>query len=148
MEIKLSDLAPFQEICKRICLNIPSVYIWQWDDKRDMAVMVLEEEDAEMVFYPLFKEFNQHWNFTSAPSDSSGITRWVDANFGLMPGQVMFTSYPLCNLVLCVAWWPWGGDRKVSMRIGLIPVNKAKLRKGTARQCLGRWLIIQEDEAP
>ena len=142
MQIKLEDLAPFQEICRKICINIPAGCTWEWDEQRNMAVNVLDGEDAELVFFPLFKEFNHHWNFSSTPPDNASIIEWVNAKFGLMPGQVLFTSYPLHNLVLCVAWWPWGEDQKVSMRVGLIPVNSARLRKGVAYECLRRWLKI------
>ncbi|MDA8141693.1 MAG: hypothetical protein M0036_23865 [Desulfobacteraceae bacterium] len=142
MQIKLSHLEPFQEICRKICINIPKTYTWAWDSQRDMAVVVLEGEDAEMVFYPLFKEFRHHWNFSSAPPSTDGIQEYINDQFGLMPGQVVFTSYPLCNLVLCVAWWPWGEDQRVSMRIGLIPINSTRLRNGTALACLSRWIKI------
>ncbi|MBR9982194.1 MAG: hypothetical protein KFF50_14285 [Desulfatitalea sp.] len=142
MRIKLSDLEPFREICHKICLNIPAAYGWQWDAKRNMAVLVLEGEDAELVFFPLFKEFRHHWNFTSPPPENESVCQWISGQFGLMPGQVLFTSYPLCNLVLCVAWWPWGEDQKVSMRVGLIPACHAKLRDGVSFQCLSRWLQI------
>lgn len=143
MQITLAQLAPFQEICRKICINIPSCYSWQWDERRNMAVTVLQGEDAEMVFYPLFKEFSHHWNFSSTPPSTQGIQQYVDDQFGLMPGQVVFTSYPLFNLVLCVAWWPWGEDEKVSMRIGLIPVNNSRMRNGTAFECLRRWVKIE-----
>jgi len=142
MRIKLSELAPFREICRKICLNIPPAYAWQWDPQRKMAVVVLDGEDAELVFFPLFKEFRHHWNFSSAPPENETIGQWVNGKFGLMPGQVLFTSYPLCNLVLCVAWWPWGDDPKVSMRVGLIPAIEARLGDGVAFQCLTRWLNI------
>jgi hypothetical protein len=142
MQIKLSHLAPFQEICRKICINIPKACAWHWDEKRTMAVVVLEGEDTELVFYPLFKEFRHHWNFSSGPPSTEGIQQYVNDQFGLMPGQVVFTSYPLCNLVLCVAWWPWGEDEKVSMRIGLIPVNNSRLRNGAAFECLRRWLPV------
>lgn len=142
MQIKLAQLIPFQEICRKICINIPVHYGWQWDGKRNMAVVVLQGDDAEMVFYPLFKEFNHHWNFSSSPPSTDGIQQYVNDQFGLMPGQVVFTSYPLCSLVLCVAWWPWGEDQLVSMRIGLIPINNSRLRNEAAFECMRRWLKI------
>jgi hypothetical protein len=142
MGLKLSDLEPFKEICRKICMNIPPQYGWQWDQKRNMAVVVLESEDAELVFFPLFKEFQNHWNFATAPPENESICQWINGQFGLMPGQVLFTSYPLHNLVLCVAWWPWGEDQKVSMRVGLIPGGSIKLREDIALQCLTRWLKI------
>ncbi|RJQ83935.1 MAG: hypothetical protein C4519_05960 [Desulfobacteraceae bacterium] len=142
MKIKMDELAPFREICRKICLNIPPSYEWQWDLKRSMAIVVLQGEDAELVFFPLFKEFRHHWNFSSAPPETADVTRWVNDQFGLMPGQVVFTSYPLHNLVLCVAWWPWGDDDKVSMRVGLIPIQNSNLRREAVFQCLRGWLNI------
>jgi hypothetical protein len=147
MQVKLDDLVPFQEICRKICLNIPDAYQWQWDEKRHMAVVVLDQEDAELVFYPLFKEFQTHWNFDSAPETAKGVTSFVDETYGLMPGQVFFTSHVLCDLVLAVAWWPWGSDRKVSMRVGLIPVNQKKLAQSVPYQCLNRWFNIERAAA-
>lgn len=143
MQVNLDDLKPFEDICRNICVNIPSSCSWQWDDKHLMAVVTLEEEDAELVFYPLFKEFQSHWNFESTPEVAKEVTSFVDEKYGLMPGQVFFTSHTLCNLVLAVAWWPWGSDRKVSMRVGLIPVNQEQLEQDTLYACMTRWLDIQ-----
>ena len=123
MKINLNELRPFSKICHKICLNIPDTYTWTWDDKRHMAAIVMEEEDAEMVFYPLFKEFQNHWNFSSINEAAGAVSNYVTSEFGLMPGQAFFTSHMVANLVLVVAWWPWGSSDKVSMRVGLIPVN-------------------------
>jgi hypothetical protein len=142
MRIRLEELATFKEICRKICLNIPSSYCWQWDSGRKMAVMVLSSEDAELVFFPLFKEFSHHWNFASPAETAQPITEKVNAEYGLLPGQVFFTSHPLHNLVLCVAWWPWGSEGNISMRVGLIPVNQVRLSDGFALACLKCWLDI------
>ncbi len=141
MSENTEDLAPFQEICRKICLNIPENLEWQWDEDRDMAVIILEADDAELVFFPLFKEFENHWNFSS--SDNGGappIGDYINSKYGLMPGQAFFTSYSLCNLVLSVAWWPWGEENKISMRVGLIPVDPEHAAEGMAFGCLSQWL--------
>jgi hypothetical protein len=62
----------------------------------------------------------------------------------LMPGQVFFTSHMVDQIVLGVAWWPWGDDDKVSMRVGLIPVH-IKLPDPFAYQCLNSWLGISDE---
>jgi len=91
--------------------QLPDSYQWQWDAKREMTVIVLDGRDAELVFYPLFKEFSNHWNLASTPPNPTEITRWVDANFGIMPSQVMFTSTP------CATWYsvsPGGRGAKIT----------------------------------
>lgn len=143
MQPTIDTLAPFQEICRKICLNIPNRYRWKWDLKRKMAVVILKDEDAEMVFYPLFKEFRNHWNFSSIGEVSEVVNDYISSEYGLMPGQVFFTSHMVDQMVLGVAWWPWGNDEKVSMRVGLIPVN-IELSENFARQCLSKWFDIKE----
>lgn len=142
MRIKLDDLAVFQKICRKICINIPGSYTWNWDAQRQMAVVVLEESDAELVFFPLFKEFSHHWNFSSATASSESITEYINSEYGVLPGQVFFTSNPLQNLVLFVAWWPWGNEGNVSMRVGLIPWNNFRLKDGFVHHCMKLWLHI------
>ena len=147
MTIDLDTLAPFHKICTKICLNIPANYSWTWDETRNMAAIVLDEEDAELVFYPLFKEFQNHWNFSSISEADQAVNTFVHAEFGLLPGQALFTSHMLHDLVLGVAWWPWGRwcrEDKVSMRVGLIPVD-IEVPDGFVYQCLSRWLEIVKD---
>ena len=141
MKINLSELEPFKEICRKICLNIPESYAWKWDQKRKMAAVVLDEEDAEMVFYPLFKEFRNHWNFTSINEAAEAVNEYIHSEYGLMPGQVFFTSHMVYDLILGVAWWPWGNSDKVSMRVGIIPIKKS-LPDDFAFKCLSQWLKI------
>jgi hypothetical protein len=113
-----------------------------------MAVVVLESEDAELVFFPLFKEFSHHWNFSSTESSGESIPGYINAEYGVLPGQVFFTSNPLFNLVLFVAWWPWGSQGNVSMRVGLIPWNNTRLQGDFTWQCLKRWLPVDLPHQP
>ena len=142
VRIAINNLTPFKEICRKICLNIPATYRWQWDTKRDMAQLTLSVEDAELAFFPLFKEFRHYWNFTSDAHAESAVAEIVNTKLGLMPGQTFFSSQTVSNLVLYAAWWPWGEDSKVSMRVGLISVNGMRLPPEAAFQCLSRWLNI------
>jgi hypothetical protein len=147
MKIALNDLADFAEMCRKICLNIPDSYRWQWDQKREMAVVTLDKEDAELVFFPLFKEFTHHWDFSSQdPSDTTAAMEII-AKYGLMPGQAFFSSRPICGLVLFVAWWPWGKNERVSMRVGLIPTGKMRFKDNVALTCLSRWLKLEPPPA-
>lgn len=132
----------FREICRKIRLNIPDGYAWQWDDRRDMALMTLDKYDAELVFFPLFKEFRDHWSFGCDGEAESLVSKLINSEYGLMPGQTFFTTRPIDNLVLFVAWWPWGQADKISMRVGLFATDGAKLATATIHAHLSRWLEI------
>lgn len=143
MQVSYNDLADFEEMCRKICLNIPDTYGWNWDHEREMAVVALDKEDAELVFFPLFKEFNHHWDFSSPGQAEAATAMELNSKFGLMPGQAFFSSRPLCGLILFVAWWPWGKNDKISMRVGLIPAGKNRLKGDLVFKCLGRWLKFE-----
>jgi hypothetical protein len=142
MSVNIDALAPFKEICRKICLNIPDSCSWQWDVKRGMAMVVLDEEDAEMVFFPLLKEFKHYRQFSSTSDEDHPLTAFIDSEYGFMPGQSFFTSQTLCDHVLSVAWWPWGSDNKVSMRVGLIPINQKTPENDFVFKCLDSWLNV------
>jgi hypothetical protein len=148
MQISMNDLADFAEMCRKICLNIPNTYRWNWDQERKMAVVNLNKEDAELVFFPLFKEFRHHWDFSSNDQMAAASAAMeITSKYGLMPGQVFFSSRPICELVLFVAWWPWGSQDKVSMRVGVMPAGKKRLQKNMEFACLSRWLKL-DTKAP
>ncbi len=133
-------LASFKEICRRICLNIPAACRWEWDEKRGTALIVLENPDAELVYFPLLREFRDRWNFTTGQPDTAAA-RLLDSEYGLLPGQTFFASPPVENLVLFVAWWPWGRPQTVSMRVGILPLD-AERPPGFAFTLLSRWLPL------
>ena len=145
VSIDISALTPFQEICRKICLNIPPDYTWQWDTQRNLAFVTMDKQDAELVFFPLFKEFSNHWNFNTSSTAEEPIAHLLNAQYGLMPGQAFFSSRPISELVLFVAWWPWGREDKVSMRVGLAPIQQEELEAGKAFQCLSSWLPLKKE---
>ena len=107
-----------------------------------MALMTLNLQDAELVFFPLFQEFREHWNFSSPIQPETLVSKLLNAEYGLMPGQFFFTSRPIRDLVLFVAWWPWGNADKVSMRVGLFSLATDNTDPSLARSCLALWLRI------
>ena len=143
MLIDYSKFADFADICEKICLNIPEGYAWQWDDRRHMALVTLAQQDAELVFFPLFREFRDHWDFNAPVQPEILIARLLNSEYGLMPGQFFFTSRPIEDLVLFVAWWPWGSQDKVSMRVGLFSLEHNRSDPAVAAACLCRWLGIR-----
>lgn len=148
MNISINNLTVFAEMCRKICLNIPETYSWQWDEKREMAIIILDKKDAEIVFFPLFKEFKHHWDFSSDSDQQEAVAAMeINSKLGLMPGQAFFSSLPVCDLVLFVAWWPWGKAEKVSMRVGLIPAGNEHLKSDVVYQCLSRWLKFESTSA-
>ncbi len=142
MEVDPTDLILLKNICHKICLNIPNNCQWHWDHDREMACVEIGKEDAELVFFPLFKEFKYNWDYSSEDLSEASVASQKNHTFGLLPGQVFFSSGPIGNVLLLVAWWPWGKNDKISMRVGIMPANQKNCQKGFSYDLLNSWLKI------
>jgi hypothetical protein len=142
MVVEPEKLFPFREICRKICLNIPTERQWLWDQQRDLAWVTLEKEETELVYFPLLREFKDRWSFQPEGLPETLIAQLLDSEYGLMPGQTFFATPPIEGWVLFVAWWPWGQAGKVSMRVGLLPMRTGSIPTGFTRSCLSCWLPI------
>jgi hypothetical protein len=146
MVVEDKDLESFKEICRRICLNIPAEYGWKWDQQRDMAMIILDKQDSDMVYFPLLREFRDRWNFSTGLPEML-IATLIDNEYGLLPGQTFFASQPIGSLVLFAAWWPWGDEDKITMRVGLFQLERSKFTGDLAFSHLSRWLPISRSDA-
>ena len=95
MRIKLEDLVVFQEICRKICINIPDEYVWKWDEQRQMAVIVLSEPGRGIgVFFPFSKSSATTGIFHPQRHRKNPYLTISTPNSVSWPGQVFFTSQP------------------------------------------------------
>jgi hypothetical protein len=135
-------LDPLQGICQRIRLNVPSQCSWKWDREFDLALLVFDMEDADLLYFPLVKEFEKQWDFDTINDPSNSFCSYVNSAFGLVPGQKLFTTNVLDGITLFAAWWPWGDDTKVSLRIGLISTTDPEKGKELHKTHLKNWFSI------
>ena len=66
------------------------------------------------------------------------------AGLGVVPGQKVFTMEPVNGVVLFAAWWPWGDDERISLRLGLISVTDNQLNNAEVKALICRWLNLHE----
>jgi hypothetical protein len=142
-------LEKFQTICRRISLNLPPSAAWQWDAQRDHALVVFDREDLELILLPVSLEFDQQWDFATMGSLAPSVARFLDAGFGLMPGQTFFIAHPDGGQapMLYATCWPWGDGANFSLRVGFISMADPTLPPERLRACLMEWLAIAPAQA-
>jgi hypothetical protein len=99
-------------------------------------------KDSDLMYFPLAKEFDRQWDYNSINDPSSSFCTYVNSAFGVVPGQRVFTSSEIDGLMLFAAWWPWGDDSKVSLRIGLISSKEPAKSKELHKTHLRAWFSI------
>jgi hypothetical protein len=50
---------------------------------------------------------------------------------------------PINGVVLYVAWWPWGDDERISLRLGLASIVGEKLQNAEIKSLICRWLKLE-----
>ena len=90
-----------------------------------MALIVFEKEERESVFSALSHEFDQQWDCTNIGHASHLIGEVAGSLFGVLPGQLLFTSEAGAGLLVLAAWWPWDNANNISLRIGMILPRRA-----------------------
>jgi hypothetical protein len=129
-------------ICARISLNVPEQCSWQWDGEFELALLVFDMKDSDLMYFPLSKEFDKQWDFTSIEDPSNSFCTYINSAFGVVPGQMVFTSNEIDGLMLFAAWWPWGDESKVSLRVGLISSKEPEKSKALHKAHLQSWFSI------
>lgn len=138
-----TDLDDLEAVCQRISLNIPENCPWRWDKEFNLALTVIDRKDEIMVELPLTLEFSHKWDFTTINDADAYIRDFFQAGFGVVPGQKVFTMDPFQGVVLYAAWWPWGDDERISLRLGLVSVSGEQLAKTDVKQLICRWLNLE-----
>jgi len=137
-----NDLDALKRICQRISLNIPTNCPWRWDKEFNLALTVIDRKDEIMVELPMTLEFSHKWDFTSIHEADEPIRDFFQAGLGLVPGQKVFTMDPVNGVVLYAAWWPWGDDERISVRLGMVAVSGEKLENRDIKALICRWLNL------
>ena len=140
------NLEKFETICKRIGLNIPTSTHWAWDANYNHALVVFDKDDLELILLPITLEFEQTWDFTTIGESSRLVSQFIDAGFGLMPGQNLFIAADdeATGLVLYATCWPWGNGDKFSLRVGIFSGDPESPHLGMTKDLLTDWFNIQE----
>ena len=139
-----TDLDALENVCQRISLNIPKNCPWRWDKEFNMAVTVIDRQDEIMIELPLVLEFTHKWDFASIQDAEAPVRDYFQAGFGVVPGQKVFSMDPVDDVVLFAAWWPWGDEARISLRLGLFSVSDAPLDNAEIKYLICRWLNLNE----
>ena len=91
---------------------------------------------------PLAIEFAHQWDFTSIAEADGPVRDFFHAGVGVVPGQKVFTTDPVDDVILFVAWWPWGDDARISLRVGLMTAHPGAVDPAEAKTLLCNWLDI------
>ncbi len=99
------------------------VVSWTWDSRFDTALAEFPTDKKDSVRAIMDPYLSVAWdssNIRQAPDIVQTIASHLT---GLRSGQLLFTSAPIQDVCMFGAWWPWGGGKTISFRVG--PYDKS-----------------------
>ena len=91
---------------------------WKWDSRFETALADFAAGEKESIRAILERSLRITWD-SSNIGNAPDVVREIDSHLGgLRSGQLLFTSDPEREPVIFCAWWPWGGGKTISIRIG------------------------------
>ena len=92
---------------------------WDWDPRFACGIRVVEASQFPAVEGALKQTFADHWTADNIQNAPHEVQQLAEAGGGLRPGQQIFCTSIVADQLAYAAWWPWSGNKRVSVRLGV-----------------------------
>lgn len=138
-----SALNLLKDICLTLKEVVPGPNPWRWDEEFNVARIVFRQNDAAQVLSTLDTLFKNRYDFNTIEQSSSCVDAAINALLGIIPGQTIFTQETGDGTLLFAAWWPWGNELYVSLRVGMNSDHAAGQAPADLKKQIVEWLQIR-----
>lgn len=138
-----------EEVCKNLYALFQDVLSWEWDDRFEAVLAKCCSENHGDVQKAVADHLKNIWDSSGTQTPPDNVLNVIGHFGGLMPGQLLFTSDPSKQFLLCCAWWPWKDGETISVRIA--PPSQQGLSKAEKDELINRfksWFGIEQHPAP
>ena len=124
-----AELAEVELCCRSVIEQAPYL-AWAWDDHIGAVLTTIQTEQVQQVVPVLEANFASRWDFRSVKQAPQRVRAIADQFGGVRRTQHLFVTAPQQDIVAYAAWWPWGDEQTISIRLGLsmkdVPLLKEK----------------------
>ena len=104
-------------VCKEIIDAFEGMVVWKFDGRFKTLLTEFSAEKQATVQDVLNRYFSITWDSTNI-DHAPEIVKVIDRHLGgLRPGQLFFNTDPDLDAFIFCAWWPWGDNQTVSIRV-------------------------------
>lgn len=115
--LMVKSMIEIKNKCGEIKKAIPGEYSWAFDARFNAALVILDRESAEALKGDLTAILGEGYDVTSikkAPDSVKKLAKEID----LKKNQALYADNFQEKILFC-AWWPWGDNSKISLRVGI-----------------------------
>ncbi len=130
---------PLRSACERLRAAAEAPSDWEWDERFEAGLLEFGKAREPDVLAVLDEVFDKVWSAAemgAAPDDVRALGSGLG---GLRSGQMLLTAVQSPGITLWCAWWPWGAEPKISIRVGVLaPAGETPAAQATLRAQLSR----------
>jgi hypothetical protein len=108
-----------EKSCRQLVNTLGKKLTWKWDERLETVLAEFSVTDKESIHQILAGHMGKTWEPDNAGSVPGVVQMVIDYFGGLNPGQTLLTSDPDQDGLLLCAWWPWGNDTTISIRLAV-----------------------------
>jgi hypothetical protein len=108
-----------ERICRDIVRAGEGTLSWEWDDRFQMALAAFSSGHEAHVAQILQADLRSTWRADTV-GQAPALVRQIAKAMGLRSGQMLLCTEGNEDPLLFCAWWPWGGGKTISIRIGVV----------------------------
>ena len=111
------NISEIEKVCRALVNDFQGQVAWSWDNRFNAVLAEFNVNKKGSFAAILNQHFGSIWD-SDRIGDAPDKVRWISGSLGgLMPGQLLFISEPAEGVIIFCAWWPWGNEKTISIRI-------------------------------
>lgn len=118
------------------------VLSWKWDSRFETFLAEFSVDTKDCIRSTLDQYLSITWDKSNIGKAPDTVKKLVIDLGGLRSGQFLFTSDPNEEAFIFCAWWPWGDNKTISIRIASHHKTISDSEKIGTIQRLKEWLGI------
>lgn len=136
------DISTLETISRDLAKAFEGHLTWKWDDRFETVLAEFSIDQKEEITSILKSHMGDIWdggNFQQAPE----IIKFVIKFFGgIHPGQELFTTRTDRDDLMLCAWWPWGNQKMISIRLGVFVQSLNDQENQVLNQMFKSWFNL------
>jgi len=134
-----NELSEIEICCKGIISSTRSLLTWEWDDYIGTFLAAFSSQQAPRVADACDKYFMSRWDTATIDKIPPSVLAISESLGGLRSAQRLYASRPGDFVMAYGAWWPWGDEKTISLRIGMVTYHVPAHAKGELFREFSDW---------
>jgi hypothetical protein len=128
--------------CKDLQKAFQGILSWKWDGRFETVLAEFGVKKKDQIRAVLQGTLRNSWEGSSIGKAPAPVQSVSGRLGGLRPGQLLMTSEPQGDAFLFCAWWPWGDEKTISIRIAPAYPNVPPAERAEHAGQLKSWFGI------